>query len=84
MSKEVIATEVEAQEGGDGEEGQPIQVGEVIQNFAFWSKLMTIGDASPEICQYPSQSSVLARHEEGWASLDVVADLQPPTVELLD
>jgi hypothetical protein len=61
-----------------------VRIGEVTQNFSFWAKLMAIGDASPDICRYPSQSSVLARHGESWQALSIVADLQPPTVELLD
>ena len=61
-----------------------VRVGEVTQTFAFWAKLMAIGDASPDICQYPSQSSVLARHGEGWLALPVVSNLQLPIVELLD
>lgn len=59
-------------------------VGEITQVFSFWAKLMVIGDASPDICRYPSQSSILAHHGEGWRSLSATRHIQPPTVELLD
>jgi hypothetical protein len=74
LSKDVLSTEA-----ADG-----VGVGEVTQTFSYWAKLMAIGDASPDICQYPSQSSVLARHGEGWLPLSIVSNSQPPTVELLD
>eukprot|EP00934_Nitzschia_sp_Nitz4_P001636 Nitzschia sp. Nitz4//scaffold2_size372955//339088//340345//NITZ4_000473-RA/size372955-snap-gene-0.53-mRNA-1//1//CDS//3329546928//1636//frame0 len=57
---------------------------QVTQEFSFWSKLMVIGDASPDICRYPSQSSILARHDEGWQALGRTRGTRPPTVELLD
>jgi hypothetical protein len=58
--------------------------GRVTQVFAYWAKLMWIGDASPDVCRYPSQSSILQRHEEGWQALSTTREIQPPIVELLD
>jgi hypothetical protein len=58
--------------------------GEVVQIFSFWSKLLVIGDASPDVCRYASQSSILERHQEGWQSLGTTRATQPPTVELFD
>jgi hypothetical protein len=55
-----------------------------LQLFAFWAKLMVIGDAPTDICRYPSQTSVLARTGEGWDSLSTTDGVQPPIVELLD
>ena len=57
---------------------------DVTQVFSFWAKLMVIGDASPDLCRYPSQTSILSRHGEGWQSLTATRTLAPPTVELLD
>lgn len=74
LSKEVVVTE--SREG--------VQVGQVTQVYSFWAKLMVIGDASPDICRYPSQSSILARHNEGWQALSTTRAMRPPTVELLD
>jgi hypothetical protein len=74
LSKEVVATE------DDGD----VRVGDVIQQYSFWSKLMVIGDASPDICQYPSSSSIMATHNEGWQVLATTLTTDPPTVELLD
>jgi hypothetical protein len=70
-----LSKEVETSENGDGE---------VTQVFAYWSKLMVIGDASPDICRYPSQTSILSRHNEGWQSLSTTRNTRPPTIELLD
>jgi hypothetical protein len=74
-----LSKEVEATENRDG-----ITTAEVTQQFAFWAKLMVIGDASPDICRYPSQSSILSRHNEGWQSLMTTRAVQPPALELLD
>jgi hypothetical protein len=58
---------------------------EIRQTFSFWSKLMVTGDASPDVCQYPSQTSVLSRNgEPAWQPLTSTLDVAPPTVELLD
>lgn len=69
----------------------------VRQTFSFWAKLMVIGDASPEICCYPSQTSILTtpirngngeanphHHQGGWQPLVSTQSVHPPTVELLD
>lgn len=74
LSKEVIAVE------DNGE----VRAGDVTQLFCFWAKLMMIGDASPDICRYPSQSSILARHDERWETLSTTRTIEPPVVELLD
>jgi hypothetical protein len=83
LSKEVDSIEISdtQQQGGAiaiGEEGGSTQL------FSFWAKLMVIGDASPDICRYPSQSSILSYHNEGWMNLATNRTMQPPTVELLD
>jgi hypothetical protein len=58
---------------------------EVVQQFDFWAKLMVTGDASPDICRYPSQTSILSRNgDPAWQTLATNPALQPPTVELLD
>jgi hypothetical protein len=58
---------------------------EIRQIFSFWSKLMVTGDASPNVCQYPSQTSILSRNgEPAWQPLTSTLDVAPPTVELLD
>ena len=88
MSKEVETTEEQDDgpglaaantNGGGG--GGVIKVQEV---FSFWARLMVTGDATPDICRYPSQSSILARHDEGWLSLSPTRSTRPPTLELLD
>lgn len=60
--------------------------GEISQRFSFWAKLMVIGDASPDVCRYPSQTSILTRHSnaDGWQNLSTTRSIQPPVVELLD
>lgn len=78
LSKEVDSSET--QQYGIA----PVPPGEVTQVFAFWAKLMVIGDASPDICRYPSQSSILSHHHEQWNSLATHRNITPPTVELLD
>ena len=58
---------------------------EISQTFSFWAKLMVTGDASPDVCRYPSQTSVLSRNgEPAWQSLSSTVDMAPPIVELLD
>lgn len=74
ISKEVIALE----------DTGIARAGEVTQVFAFWAKLMVIGDASPDICRYPSQSSILSRHQAEWQALSTTSATNPPTIELLD
>ena len=58
---------------------------EVSQTFSFWAKLMVIGEATPDICRYPSQTSILARNgQSAWQSLPNTISINPPVVELLD
>jgi hypothetical protein len=58
---------------------------EVTQSFSFWAKLLVTGDASPDVCQYPSQTSILSRNSEpAWQNLTSTLDFAPPNVELLD
>jgi len=77
LSKEV--------EPSEEEHAAAVVVGEggMSQVFSFWSKLMVIGDAPPDLCQYPSQSSIMEDHDEGWLNLSTNRNMQPPTVELL-
>lgn len=76
LSKEVIET-------NDSAEGR---AGEVVQSFSFWAKLIATGVASPELCLYPSQTSILTfdGETEGWQSLSTTRTIQPPVVELLE
>jgi hypothetical protein len=56
---------------------------EISQLFSFWAKLLVTGDASPDVCRYPSQTSILSRDgEPAWQSLS--NEIAPPMVELLD
>jgi hypothetical protein len=55
------------------------------QTFTFWAKLLVTGDASPDLCQYPLQTSILSRNgEPAWQHLTSTLDVAPPMVELLD
>lgn len=55
---------------------------EISQLFSYWCRLLVSGDASPDVCRYPSPTSILSRDDElAWMSL---ADQAAPTVELLD
>ena len=56
------------------------------QIFSFWAELMRSGEASSDVCRYPSQTSILVRGEvqHGWQSLENTLDIHPPIVELLD
>lgn len=79
MSKEVetISNETMA--------GEVSQVGEVTQQFTYWASLMGNDHASPDECQYPSQTSVLSQNGgPAWQALTAVPALAPPIVELLD
>lgn len=61
------------------------ETGTVKQMFSFWAKLMVIGEATPDICCYPSQTSILSRNgEPAWQSLSSTRSTSPPIVELLD
>jgi hypothetical protein len=58
---------------------------DVRQSFSFWAKLLVTGDASPDECQYPSQTGILSRNgEPAWQHLTSTLDIAPPTVDLLD
>mmetsp|Transcript_2337 Transcript_2337/g.3436 ORF Transcript_2337/g.3436 Transcript_2337/m.3436 type:complete len:143 (-) Transcript_2337:280-708(-) len=58
---------------------------QISQDFSFWAKLLVTGDATPDVCQYPSQSSILSRNgEPAWQPLTSTADVMPPIVDLLD
>jgi len=58
------------------------------QIFSFWAELMRSGEASSDVCRYPSQTSILSRGggevQHGWQSLENTSDIHPPVVELLD
>jgi hypothetical protein len=57
--------------------------GEVKQIFSFWAKLMTIEEATPEKCIYPSQTSIQSRNGGPcWSPLSGI--ISPPIVEILD
>mmetsp|Transcript_19735 Transcript_19735/g.34766 ORF Transcript_19735/g.34766 Transcript_19735/m.34766 type:complete len:502 (-) Transcript_19735:423-1928(-) len=58
---------------------------EISQNFSFWAKLLVTGDATPDVCQYPSQTGILSRNgEPAWQPLTNTVDMIPPNVDLLD
>lgn len=57
----------------------------VTQIFSFWAKLMVIGEASPDLCRYPSQSSILSQNDQpAWQPLSNTQGFNPPVVELLE
>ena len=57
----------------------------VKQSFSFWAELLITRDASPNMCQYPSQTSILLRNgKPTWQHLTSTVDVAPPMVELLD
>mmetsp|Transcript_20173 Transcript_20173/g.37706 ORF Transcript_20173/g.37706 Transcript_20173/m.37706 type:complete len:189 (-) Transcript_20173:19-585(-) len=80
MSKEAESPRTEAAQEDHAVRGE----GGVQEVFCFWAKLMTQGIASSEVCQYPSQTSLLARQSDGWHSLSSTINQTPPTLELLD
>lgn len=61
--------------------------GRITQRYAFWARLSQLGDTTPDLCSYPSQTSVLTRNnvggDGGWQTLTPTQHLTPPTVELL-
>ena len=58
---------------------------QVKQVFSFWARLMIVGDAEPELCRYPSMTSVISRNgDPAWQSLSTTRTMVPPIVELLD
>ena len=57
----------------------------VKQSFSFRAKLLVTPDASPDMCQYPSKTSILLRNgNPAWQHLTSMLDVAPPMVELLD
>lgn len=58
---------------------------EITHRYSYWAKLMVSGDASPDVCRYPSQTSVLSRNgDPAWQTLSNNEPIiGPPTVELL-
>ena len=57
----------------------------VKKSFSFWAKLLVTRDASPDMCQYPLQTSILSRNgKPTWQHLTSTVDVVPPMVELLD
>ena len=58
---------------------------EISQNFSFWAKLLVTGDATPNVCQYPSTTGVLSRNgDPAWQCLTNTLNTEVPIVELLD
>lgn len=71
-------------------EDQDSATHEIVHIYSYWAKLMMVGDASPDVCRYPSQTSVLSRNgDPAWQTLALELDrgaitpLAPPIVELL-
>ena len=58
--------------------------GEIKQEYSFWAKLMGTGEGTPDICRYPSQTSILSRNGTAWLSLSRNRMTTPPVVELVD
>ena len=59
--------------------------GGVKQEFSFWAKLMTSEEGPPDICIYPSQTSIQSRNDEScWRPLSANRIVEPPVVEILD
>lgn len=57
---------------------------EITHRYSYWAKLMVSGDASPDVCRYPSQTSVLSRNgDPAWQTLTNNELIDPPIVELL-
>ena len=57
---------------------------EITHRYSYWAKLMVTGDASPDVCRYPSQTSVLSRNgDPAWQTLSNNELIDPPIVELL-
>ena len=57
---------------------------EITHRYSYWAKLMVSGDASPDVCRYPSQTSVLSRNgDPAWQTLSNNEPIDPPIVELL-
>lgn len=58
----------------------------IAPQYNFFARLAMLGDAlDDDLCQYPSQSSILQRQgDAGWQSLSNSRQIHPPTVELLE
>ena len=57
----------------------------ISQTFSFWAKLLVTGDATPNVCQYPSTTGVLSRNgDPAWQCLTNTLNSEVPIVELLD
>lgn len=77
MSKEVEAIVYDTVTG--------LPTSNVSQVYFFWARLMITGDTSSQLCQYPSQSSILSRNgNPAWQPLDSTRESEAPLVELLD
>ena len=58
---------------------------QITQTFSFWAKLLVTGDATPNVCQYPSTTGVLSRNgDPAWQCLTNTLNSEVPIVELLD
>lgn len=59
--------------------------GQIKQEFFFWARLMVSGQGNPDICRYPSQTSILQKDGNGaWLPLAENRTMRAPTVELFD
>mmetsp|Transcript_5545 Transcript_5545/g.10554 ORF Transcript_5545/g.10554 Transcript_5545/m.10554 type:complete len:326 (-) Transcript_5545:1112-2089(-) len=59
--------------------------GQIKQEFFFWARLMMNGQGTPEMCRYPSQTSILQKDGNGaWFPLADNRSMRAPTVELFD
>lgn len=77
MSKEIEETSFEST--------TRLPTSQVSQVYSFWATLMSTGEASSDLCQYPSQSSILSRNgDPAWQPLVLNRTIEPPVVELLD
>jgi len=57
---------------------------EITHRYSYWAKLMVSGEASADVCRYPSQTSVLSRNgDPAWQTLSNNEPHAPPSVELL-
>jgi len=52
--------------------------------YSFYAPLMLAGNAPPEFCTYPSQTSALRHQNQEWGNLIGTLGRQPPTVEIID
>ena len=63
-----------------------VEDGDVVkQEFSFWAKLMTSEEGPPDICIYPSQTSIQSRNGEScWRPLPSHRTTASPVVEILE